>query len=142
LKAYDIRPATGNDLSFIYDTWLKSYRCDSALGKSCKKSVYFDEYKLVLDRILLEANTIIAHFTDDTDLILAYMVYEPGVIHYAFCKEAFRRLGIVTGLFKHAFPGALSPLYITHRTAGASPILYSKQFLVHNPFILFKKGVA
>ncbi len=142
MKAFDIRPATGKDISFIYDTWLKSFRCDSPLGRSSKKSVYFDEYKLVIDFILSQSETIVAHSTTDTNLILAYLVFAPGTIHYAFCKEAFRKLGITKALFLEAFSEGQEPIQVTHRTGESSEIFRNHQFLIHNPFKLFKQGAA
>lgn len=143
MNAYKIRPATGKDLSFIYDTWLNSFRYDSPLGKSCKNSIFFNEYKLVIDRVLSEAETLVAHTPEDENLILAYLVHEaPRLLHYAFCKDAFRRLGITKALFLEAFKNESLKIEFTHRTGFVSEFLREKENFTHNPFHLFTRGAV
>jgi hypothetical protein len=91
-----IRSANSNDVSFIYSTWLRSHRYDSELGKSCQNSVYYEHYKLVIDRILKDERTItfVACLESEPDTILGYLVGEPGTIHYCYVKEDFRRFGL------------------------------------------------
>lgn len=140
-KAFKIRQATGNDLPFLYDTWLNSFRYDSPLGKSCKNSVFFSEYKLVVDRILSESETLVAHSPEDSDLIFAYLVFQvPDIIHYAFCKEAFRMLGIVHELYLEAFGPTPRKIDVTHKTTKIAEIFRVNQNLIHNPFHLYLKG--
>ena len=139
--AYKIRTATGKDLSFIFDTFLNSFRYDSPIGKSCRNSVFFNEYKLVIDRILSESETLVAHDPSDENLIFAYLVYQaPYLLHYAFCKDAFRRLGITKALFVEAFGSPDFKVEATHRTATAGDIFRDKPNLTHNPFHLYLKG--
>lgn len=141
MNAYKIRQATGKDLSFIYDTWLNSFRYDSPLGKSCRNSVFFNEYKLVIDRVLSEAETLVAHTPENENLILAYLTFQPPfIVHYAFCKDAFRRLGITKALFKEAFKSETAKVEYTHRTGFVSEFLRAKENFTHNPFHLFAKG--
>lgn len=143
MNAYKIRPATGKDLSFIFDTWLNSFRYDSPMGKSCKNSVFFSEYKLVIDRILSEAETIVAHDPGDENLIFAYLTFRPPhILHYAFCKDAFRKLGITKSLFVEAFGSADFKVEVTHRTATSAEIFRDKPNLTHNPFHLYLKGAV
>lgn len=138
--AYKIRQAKGEDLSFIYDTWLKSFRYDSPLGKSCKNSIFFNEYKEVLDRILSQAETLVAHSSDNEDHIFAYLTFQPGILHYMFCKEAFRRMGIGRALYLSAFSDELAKIDHTHRTGMVSEWLRLRDNMTHNPFHLFNKG--
>ncbi len=139
--AYKIRQATGKDLSFIFDTFLNSYRYDSPMGKSCRNSVFFNEYKLVIDRILSESETLVAHDPGDENLIFSYLIFHPPyILHYAFCKDAFRKLGITKALFVEAFGSADFKVDVTHRTATAADIFRDKPNLTHNPFHLYLKG--
>lgn len=141
MNAYKIRQATGKDLHFIYDTWLQSFRYDSPLGKSCRNSIFFNEYKLVVDRILSEAETLVAHDPGDENLVFAYLTYQlPNILHYAFCKKAFWRLGITKSLFTQAFGSPDFKVDATHRTATASEIFREKHNITHNPFHLYLKG--
>lgn len=142
-KAFEIRTASGRDLGFIYDTWLKSFQCDSRVGKSCHRSVFFREYKLVIDRLLSLPTTtvLVAHSPDNENHIHAYLAFEPGVIHYAFCKEPLRRFGITKALFLKAF-GPEASADTSHKTFTAKEIFDKHPNLTHNPFSLYLKGAV
>lgn len=140
MNAYKIRQANGKDLSFIFDTWLNSFRYDSPLGRACRNSVFFHEYKQVIDRVLSEAETLVAHSNENENHILAYLTFEPRILHYAFCKEPFRRLGITKALYTQAFGSLDAKIEFTHRTGYVSDFVRTMDHLTHNPFRLFKKG--
>lgn len=133
-----IRPASGSDLNFLYSTWLNSYRCDSKIGKSTKKSVYFGEYYSVVDSILEKAKTLIACLSEEPNVIVGFLVFEPQVLHYCFTKESFRGLGVARSLYDRAFGGA-GALFHTHKTRQAEPILEKLPALTYNPFLLFTR---
>ncbi len=134
MENWKVRKANPDDISFIYATWLKSYHYDS-WTRSIAKSVYFDNYKLVIDRLLNQSEVLVACHPTDENVILGYCVFEPNLIHYMFIKEAFRRFGIATDLIKKA--GVKESATITHKTQMAIPILRRKDF-IFNPFILYK----
>lgn len=140
-----IRLAKPEELNFIYSTWLNNYRHDSSLGKSCRNSVFFAEYPSVLDHILHRPLTkvLVTYFEESPDLILAYLVYEPGILHYLFTKEIYRSHSIATSLFMKAFEEDLkksSPIQLTHRTASVEAILKKYNSILNfNPFLLYQK---
>lgn len=142
MSAFKIREANGNDLSFIYDTWLNSFRHYSALGKRCRNSIFYDNYKKVIDLILTNEDTtvLIAHSHQDENHIFSYLVHEPAILHYIFCKEAYWGFGIPKALFVEAFGSLDYKVDITHRTFMAEPIINKFQNLTYNPFHLYKKG--
>ena len=130
----------GLDIPFIYATWLNSYRNDSLIGLSVRKSVFFENYRSVLDHLLAKDSTkvYVACAPNDPSVIFGYIVAEPeaNVLHYAFTKEAFRGFGIAKVLFKHAFKTeSISAVSIT-----ASHITRSTKHLCknYNPFLLFR----
>lgn len=49
-----------------------------------------------MDEIFKRAdiNIFVACKEDDEDLIFGYIVFEPKTIHFAYVKEAFRRVGV------------------------------------------------
>src|ERR1017187_7149175 len=142
---FHIRPVQGDDIPFIYSTWLRSFRNDSFVGLSVKKNVFFDNYQLILDRILSKSNTktLVACKIDEPNVIYGYLVAEPNesVLHYAFVKESFWGLGIAKALFHAAFgaEGAVSTsaVSITHRTKSAQRL--TDRFY-YNPFTLYSRG--
>lgn len=140
-KQWLIRDAVPGDLAFIYNSWLLSYRDDSILALDTSRTIFFDQYSLVVDNLLETSNVLVACKQDEENVIFGYLVYEGKVAHYAFVKEAFRELGIAQSLVAEAFgEGELSQLICTHRTQSSKPIFEDHKFLIYNPFLLYNKG--
>ena len=136
-----IRKANPSDISFIYSTWLKSYRHNSAVGKSgIRKSVYFENYREVVDHLLQKSTVFVACLPDELDVVLGYLVFEERVIHYCFVKEAFRLLEIATDLIRFADFPQNKETYYTHVTNNLSRVI-SQKFpnFTYNPFIIYKR---
>lgn len=134
---WTIRAPNKNDIPFIYATWLNSFYLDS-WAKSITKTIFFENYKRVVDHILQSATVTIACSQEDPNVIFGYLVSEPGVAHYCFVKEAFRSFGIAKDLYNKAFDSD-EKIQITHRTRKLNPIFNKKQSLIFNPLILFTK---
>lgn len=132
-----LREPKDSDLSFIYATWLNSYHYDS-WTKQIQKSVFFENYKLVIDEILLNSKIKIACLPIDHDIILGYLVYdEPNILHYCFVKNDFRQFGIANSLIAESLSVKAS-ITITHRTKTLLSIIRAKQNITFNPFKLYK----
>jgi hypothetical protein len=141
LTPFNIRAVSGNDIPLIYSTWLKSYQCDSNVGLSVSKSVFFENYRLIVDQIL-EKNTteiLIACSNDDPNVIYGYLIAEPSenILHYIFVKEPFRNFKIAKSLFNQAFHDGMGVVIITHSTYSAKELTGKFTF---NPFKLWKTG--
>lgn len=135
-----IREALPEELNFIYATWLNSYQKDSIIGQSLKKTTFFLNYPEIIDEILNGPLTkvLVAYFAETPTLILAYLVFEPHLLHYVFTKELYRKSGIARSLFLKAFDG--KPVEFSHLTFHAEPIVYGYQHrLSFNPFKLYKR---
>lgn len=132
-----IRTAEPADISFIYATWLKSYRTGSGLGLASGKRAYFITYQLVIDEILAkpEAVVYVAVKPDEPFVIFGYMVAEPSVLHYVFVKKAFFRKGIARALYNHVF---LERPAVTHMTADGREIIKNHPGFHFNPSLIFK----
>lgn len=131
-----LRPAEPEDIPFIYATMLKSLRHDS-LYALIKRSVFFEEYRNVLDCLLLKDSIVITALLEDPAVILGYLIYRrPNVVHYAFTKDAWRKMGIQNAMLTYA---RLNKPYIaTHYTKRTSWAF--KDMFVYNPFLLYKRG--
>lgn len=134
---WTVRKPTKDDIPFIYATWLNSFYYDSWV-KSILKSVYFENYKKIIDYVLQSASIIIACSNDDPNVIFGYLVHEPGVAHYCFVKDHFRRFGIAKDLYSKAFDPD-EKISFTHRTRYLNKLLINRNNLVFNPLILFTK---
>lgn len=136
---YNLRPAVGNDLPFIFDTFLKSYKMSSAIGKSCRNGIFFDNYRLVVDDILESSSVTIACHKDEPSVIFGYIIHQGNILHYIFIKEAFRNLGLAKALYNHGLQDTdplFGYLYTTHKTFISEKIESLK--VPFNPFVLFK----
>lgn len=137
---YRLRPACGDDLNFIYSTWLDSYRYDSTVGKSHKNSIFFSEYRKVIDNILAHELTkvVIACFPESEETILAYLVHEPHILHYVYTKGPFQRQGLASELIDKIFP--TRPITYSHETFTAFDLVRHNPDFIHNGIMLFNKG--
>lgn len=140
-----IREALPEELNFIYASWLNSYYRNSLLGKSCRKSIFFNEYPYILDFILNKPSTkvLVAYFEETPTVILSYLVFEPLTLHYLFTKEVYQGSGIAESLFLSAFLEDLKKDQIidfTHRTLMSELIIHKYQDRLNfNPFKLYEK---
>ncbi len=134
---WKIRNAKNTDIAFIYSNWLNSYHYDS-WTRTVKKSIFFDNYKKVIDAILLNATVDIACSPANEDTIWGFIVYEPKIIHYTFVMESFRKFGIFTDLYSTHF-NKDEEITITHQTRSIGPIIQANKNLVFNPFKLYER---
>lgn len=142
-----IRPAIPSDIPFIYSTWLKSFKYDSALGKSMRKSVFFESYREVIDNILDQSSVAVACMQDDPNVIIGYIVYasyysfDHVILHYLFVKESFRKFGVAKSLTNVL--DIQKPIKFTHLTNQFKTLAYSSHLFasfIYNPFLLYKDG--
>ncbi len=144
-QLYIIRKALPEDISFIYSSWLKSFRYGSTANKLIRTNVFFTNYREVLDSILAKSLTLVACLPDSPEVILGYMVYEEDILHYCFIKHSFRRLGIASSLLEQTGLKD-SEVQVTHMTNELSGffdtlILVKGLKLEYNPFLLYDKGL-
>jgi GNAT superfamily N-acetyltransferase len=135
-KPYLIRDAIGEDINFIYATWLQSYRNDSFTGGASRKSVFYEFYNPVLDHLLSKSFVKVAALHDEPAVILAYCCFESGgILHYVYVKEAFRRMGIARELVTLA-----APKFYTHQTRSSKEAALKMLNVDYNPYLLYTRG--
>lgn len=141
---WKIRSVSSKDIPFIYSSWLKSYKFGSDSMKNMRSSVFFENYREILDIILTKSEILIACLKEDEDVILGYICYEPtAIVHYCFIKEAFRNLGIASDLYRLT---DLHNRYITtvytHDTKQLKTLINNKdkyKDFLYNPLLLYKR---
>jgi len=132
------RPLAEEDRSFIYSSWLKSYRN----GTGCRNvdnSIYFFNHHKVVESLLQRAKTIVCCNSDDPKVIYGYVVYEEVegsfVLHYVYVKNIYRKLGLAKKMLaetKHDFN--VLGCY-THQT-GVGIAKEEKYNLLYHPYLL------
>ena len=134
-----IRAATEADLGFIFNSWLKSYK-NSAYSKFITNPVYYDMHHKVVEAILKRGKVLVAVSTADPTRIFGYICVETTsgtqVVHYAYVKETFRKMGVLTMLLEEVkLPEAF---FHTHSTVlGSNVCARLKQKAVYNPYLAF-----
>lgn len=114
VRAYD--PQT--DLPLIISTWLKSYRT-GPFARRITDDVYYDHHKRIVPMLLGRAQTLVACDPDDSYEIFGYLTCEVlrgnPVLHYAYTKNRWRRLGIMTALIAASpLPPDLAGVHVSH----------------------------
>ncbi len=132
-----IRPASAEDVSFIFNAWLKSYR-SSDFAKNIQGEIYYHEHHKVIEEILKQYNVLIACNKDDYSQIYGFMCagFTQNVltIHYVYTKHTFRRMGIAKMLL-NAFE--YNPEYAciyTHETNAIKSIT-KELAMVYHPYV-------
>ena len=135
---FNIRPANGDDLNFIYSTWVNSIWSDCEKFRGIHAPLFFKEYPKVIDQILAnpKTKTAIACKYDEPFVIFGYAIAEPPVAHYVFTKKNFWKMGVATALMEYLKAGEI----YTHRTGMLQHILSKKTGHTFNPYLLYKQG--
>lgn len=133
-----IRQANGEDLNFIYSTWLNSFHDDSCFGRMSLNRMFYNFYRQVIDFILSKPNTkvLVSTLKEEPLVVLSYMVFEPGILHYTYTKVPFRRLGLSKTLYTEAF--GLKDVFYTHQTRHVRDIVTSHKQLNYKDIFIFK----
>lgn len=136
-KTLKIREVTEPDVSFVFNSWLKSHRhSDSTRGIS--SPVYYAGHHRLIERIILQSKVLIACNKDDESQIYGYICagHVDGIlaVHYIYIKQTYRNLGIGKELlnqFQHDF--ATASCY-THKNR-MSDLLAEKYNMVYHPYL-------
>lgn len=100
---FSIRQSNLNDINFVYATWLRSYKDFSPISKYIERQSFFPSYQRILDKLLSrdQIKVMIACDENDSELIFGYVAFEPGIVHFIYVKEPFRKMGIAKKLCSH-----------------------------------------
>jgi GNAT superfamily N-acetyltransferase len=130
-----IDDAGEQDLAYVYSTWLNSYQ-ESGYGASLPPRVYFDTQHRTIEKLFAAgARVWVARGVTDPRWLAGWLcaARDEGryVLHYAYVRRAFKRMGVATELAEHSaralgvtFEGAT----YTHRRRPGHEILDRKGF--------------
>lgn len=108
------RGGTHDDVPFVVDSWLESYRrsVDHVAGP-----VYWSLHRELADQLLQRSVITIACHPEDPSHIFGWSAHEMRgglmVLHYVYVKADFRRLGLGRGLLEEI---RARGCHYTHRT--------------------------
>lgn len=122
--AVKLRPAVAADLHFIQDTWLKGYAL-SKWAKAIPRGAYVEGQLRRMTRLLAVSEVTMVCVPSDDNTLIGYIVTESHngrfIVHWAYVKQAWRRLGVlrlllVSGARTH------KALEYTHQTDKAKAV--------------------
>lgn len=132
-----LRAGESGDVNFVMNSWLKSCR---KTYKTISADDYYRDYGQLCERLLRAANCLVACDNEDPTFIHGYLVYtmkgEIPVVHWAYVKDSFRKLGIFKTMLKTLEPELLKdpkhPVVITFQGAKY-PLIKNHFKFVHKP---------
>jgi GNAT superfamily N-acetyltransferase len=131
-----IRSYTGDDLSFIMNSWLNGLKQGCEYFRLIDKDPYFDIYGKILSQIIEKPATYIkiACLKEDPSIIVGYSVTElrPGmlILHWVYVKPDWRDNGLARKLIPENITHA------THLTKTGRALLKKNEQVKFNPFII------
>lgn len=133
-----LRRADEKDISFIFNSWLKSYR-SSYFAKSISNTIYFEGHHKIIEKLAKTSEIIVACNPQDPEQIFGYICAEKidGIfcLHYIYVKQSFRRLGIGKLLLNSFERDKEQASVFTHHTKIAER-LAAKYNMVYHPYLL------
>lgn len=127
-----VRDGVTLDKNFILATWLRGLFYGGTIFSEIPKNIFMEAYHRILEAILSSPNNKVrvACLKDDPDVILGYVVTssDGNVIHWVFCKSAWRNIGIAKQLVG---PDAK---VATHLTKVGLSLLKKRTGMIFNPF--------
>lgn len=133
-----VRDAQESDLAFIFSSWLKSYR-GGFQSHMIENTIYYTEQHKLIERLLQRCTVQIACNPATPEDIFGYVVHERidgiFVLHCAYIKHPFRRLGIFLTLLEKAGFDRTSAGLFTHATR-ATYATGHRLGMVYHPYIL------
>lgn len=134
-----LRTANDEDLPFIFNSWLKSYRF-SHFAEKITNTIYFSDHHKVIEKILKNSIVMISCNEDDPSQMYGYAVGSQVdgifVLHFIYIKHTFRNMGLGTMLLEsYGFDSDNASVY-THHTRIAEKLAAKYNFVYH-PYLMF-----
>ena len=137
-----IRSMVPEDESFIYSSWLKSYR-NSPNAANMPNQVFYDNHKRIIQNIINTAQVSIICSSEDSDHIFGFICWEPtdsnfDIYHYLYIKYPYRKMGLANYLFDSIGGNSGGTIVITHynnnlrRKSTELGMIYNP-YLIRNP---------
>jgi GNAT superfamily N-acetyltransferase len=124
------------DLNFVFKAWISSYERSPWAG-TIPAHLTYDIHKATIIQLMQRGMRItMAVNPDDHNQILGFLAHEPGLVHYLFVKDLFRRQGVASNLLASANFDRTAPLLTSFRTPDAKYL----GKLLHRPGLARRKA--
>ena len=134
-----IRPAIQEDVPFIFNSWLKSFR-HSHIGRLVTNEIYFNSQHKIIEKILQENTVMVACNQEDPSQLYGYIVAGDVeghfILHYVYIKHTYRNMGLAKTLLNTFSHDPSTASVYTHHTRVAEKLASKYNFVFH-PYLLF-----
>jgi ribosomal protein S18 acetylase RimI-like enzyme len=132
-----LRPANKDDIGFIFNSWLKSYK-SSKFTEQIPNEIYYAEHHKIIENLLQQYNVIIAANQEDPNQLYGFICagLTDGIftLHYLYVKHTFRRMGIANSLLNAFEHNSDYAAIYTHKTRSATSLAEKYNFIYH-PYV-------
>lgn len=119
-----MRPATPDEMDFVLDSWLKSYKFSPWAGVQ-ENHKYFVNQREAIEALLARGAVLTVAEWPETERVAGYICHEHkdsvDVVHYVYVKDHWRKMGVGKSLVNHVSRGG--QLIYTFRTRASKYIL-------------------
>jgi hypothetical protein len=138
---FTLRELQPDDVSFIFNSWLKSHR-DSPTVAGVPNGIYYAAHHAIIERCLKhpQARVLVACNSEDSGQIFGYVVGEQQagatILHWLYVKHPFRGFGVARSL-EGALLGTSRPetVFYTHRVKQTERLLKNRAYVYH-PYLI------
>ncbi len=95
--ALSIREATEDDLRFVRASWFESYR-SGGFAPQVQFPIYREGQNSIIEGCLRRGRVFVAYATEVPDEVCSWVCGEGKLIHFAYTKLVYRRMGIAYNL--------------------------------------------
>lgn len=133
------RAATQEDVGFIFNSWLKSFR-NSMHAKFISNTIYYTEHHKLVERLLKENKVVVACNPEDPNQLYGYICASEVegffVCHYVYVKQTYRNMGLGKELLAQFNHEPTKAGLYTHHTRIADR-LAPRYNLVYHPYLAY-----
>jgi len=137
-----LRPANAEDVGFIFNAWLKSYK-SSKFCENIPNEIYYAEHHKIIENLLKNYNVIVACNQEDPSQLYGFICAgntgNVFTIHYAYVKYTFRKMGIGKAILKGFNHNPEYAAIYTHRTRICKK-LEGKYNLIYHPYVAMENS--
>ena len=135
-----LRPLIEDDLAFIFNSWLKSYRF-SHLAEKITNTIYFADHHKVIERLIEDSKVVVACNEEDPSQVYGYVVGGAldgiALLHFIYVKHTFRNMGVGKTLLAAMGHDKEKAGVYTHHTRMADKLAAKYNFVYH-PYLMFE----
>lgn len=126
----EIRAATPDEIKFIRNSWFRSMKQHSDLGRLIRPDLFSQGANELIDKLTTAHLPVVCNVAGVPEEVVGWTCRTESTIHYIYVKHDFRRNGVGTRL-------AFGAQFYTIRTKGGEEF-FKRIGALYNPFQIWK----